>query len=654
MKKSNIFLTLAIASSCMMAVGCGSKAAATATTAAATTAAAETTTAAANNADIPADAVTATGSAKGMDGDVTVEVTLTKDKIYSVKVTDQHETEGIGTKAVEQMPPKMVEGNTIKVDTVSGATVTSTAILEAVKSAIKAAGFDPASFENDVAAGEKAADETLDTDVVIVGAGGAGMTAAIEAADAGKNVVLLESQTMVGGNSIRATGGMNAAKTKYQDENEFGEDAGVEKTLKTARETYKDNADIQALADTVEKQWKEYQAKKEGYFDSVELFQLDTMIGGKGLNNITLVKTLTENSAAGIDWLESIGATCHNVGSFGGASVKRIHRPVNAEGKTTAVGAYIVPILEENVNKRKNIQVLFSTTADKILTDDKGNATGVHATGETGNNVTVNASSVVLTTGGFGANLDKVVEYKPDLKGFMTTNAAGAQGQGIDMATAVGAATVDMDQIQIHPTVEADSAHLITEGLRGDGAILVNADGKRFIDEVGTRDVVSAAEIAQPGSYSWLIIDQKMVDASSVIQGYIKAGYTKQGDDYKALAKELGVDEDTFDKTMNTWNGYVKDKKDPDFNRTSFAAPLDQAPYYAIKVTAGIHHTMGGVKINENTEVLKDDNTAIGNLYAAGEVTGGVHGANRLGGNAVADFTVFGRIAGQNAAKNVK
>ena len=204
---------------------------------------------------------------------------------------------------------------------------------------------------------------------------------------------------------------------------------------------------------------------------------------------------------------------------------------------------------------------------------------------------------------------------------------------------------------QIHPTVEANTAALITEGLRGDGAVLINAEGKRFIDEVGTRDVVSAAEIDQTGSYSWLVVDQAMVDASSVIQGYIKKGYTVTGETYEELGKAMGVDEAAFAETMNTWNGYVEAKNDPDFGRTSFANKLDTAPYYAIKVTAGVHHTMGGLKINTNTEVLNENGEVIPGLFAAGEVTGGVHGANRLGGNAVADFTVFGRIAGAAASK---
>ena len=592
-----------------------------------------------------------TGTAKGMGGDVTVTLTLTDSKITGCTAEGADETQGIGTLALDQLPGQIAETGSIAVDGVTGATITSDAIKEAAAAALTAAGLNPDDFKTAVENnGEKAEDSTVDADIVIVGAGGAGMTAAITAAEEGKSVVILESQSMVGGNSVRATGGMNAGKTVYQDENEFGEAAGVEKTLKTAAEKYADNETITALAKTVSEQWAEYQANPTGYFDSVELMELDTMVGGKGINDPELVETLCSNSADAIDWLDEHGITLHNVASFGGASVKRIHRPVDADGKTISVGSYMIPLLQENCEKA-GVQILLNTTANEILTDANGAAVGVKATGASGETVTVNAKAVVLTTGGFGANLDMVTEYKPELKGFMTTNAAGAQGQGIEMATAIGAGTVDMDQIQIHPTVEANTAALITEGLRGDGAVLINAEGKRFIDEVGTRDVVSAAEIAQTGSYSWLVVDQAMVDASSVIQGYIKKGYTVTGETYEELGKAMGVDEAAFAETMNTWNGYVDAKNDPDFGRTSFANKLDTAPYYAIKVTAGVHHTMGGLKINTNTEVLNENGEVIPGLFAAGEVTGGVHGANRLGGNAVADFTVFGRIAGAAASK---
>ena len=590
-----------------------------------------------------------TGTAKGFGGDVSVTLTLTDGAITGCTAEGKDETQGVGSEAIAKMPGEIAESGSIAVDGVSGATVTSTAIKEAAAAALTAAGLNPDDYKTAVEKTGSAEDSTVDADVVVVGAGGAGMTAAITAAAEGKSVVILESQSMVGGNSVRATGGMNAGKTVYQDENEFGESAGVEKTLKTAAEKYADNETITALAKTVSEQWAAYQANPTGYFDSVELMELDTMIGGKGINDPELVETLCANSADAIDWLDEHGITLHNVSSFGGASVKRIHRPVNAEGKTVSVGSYMIPLLEENC-KKAGVQILLNTTANEILTDANGAAAGIKATGSTGETVTVNAKAVVLTTGGFGANLDMVVKYKPELKGFMTTNAAGIQGQGIEMAEAIGAATVDMDQIQIHPTVEANTAALITEGLRGDGAILINEEGQRFIDEVGTRDVVSAAEIAQTGSYSWLVVDQAMVDASSVIQGYIKKGYTVTGETYEELGKAMGVDAAAFAETMEKWNGYVEAKNDPDFGRTSFANPLNTAPYYAVKVTAGVHHTMGGLKINANTEVLNEKGEVIPGLFAAGEVTGGVHGANRLGGNAVADFTVFGRIAGAAAS----
>ncbi len=591
-----------------------------------------------------------TGTAQGLGGDVTVTLTLKDGKIVGCTATGDKETEGIGSKVIDSFPAIVAESGSIAVDAISGATVTSDAFVAAAEAALTEAGLNPEDYKTAIAtaAGE---DRTVDADVVVVGAGGAGMTAAISAAADGLKVVVVESQAMVGGNSVRATGGMNAAKTPLQDKNTFGESAGVEKTL-AAAEGYADNETITALAATVSEQWEAYKANPEGYFDSVELMELDTMIGGKGINNPELVKTLCSNTADSIVWLDSVGASLTSVGAFGGASVKRIHRPVNEEGKTLSVGAYIVPILEKNLQDA-GVEIILNTTVDTILTDANGAACGVSGVANDGSKLTVNADAVILTTGGFGANLDMVVSYKPELAGFMTTNAAGIQGQGIKMAEALGAATVDMDQIQIHPTVEANTASLITEGLRGDGAILVNAEGKRFFDEVSTRDKVSAAEIAQPGSYSYLIVDQAMADASNVIQGYIKKGFTTQGETYEELAKALGMDEAAFAETMNTWNGYVEAKNDPEFGRTSFANPLNTAPYYAIKVTAGVHHTMGGLKINPAAEVLTEDGSAIAGLFAAGEVTGGVHGANRLGGNAVADFVVFGRIAAQSAADYV-
>ena len=601
-----------------------------------------------------AETVTGTGAYQGFAGEVTVTVTLTDGVITAVTAEGANETAGIGSKAIETLPAEMQLNNTWNVDALTGATVTSKALVEATKLALAAAGVNADDYATKAEAA-KAEDAAYEADVVIVGAGGAGMTAALTVAEAGKKVIILESQAMVGGNTVKATGGMNAAKTAHQDMNTFdasGEIASLEKQLKAA-EAYADNAAITDLAAKVTVQWNDYQQNPTGYFDSVELMQLDTMIGGKGVNNPELVATMVNGTADAIDWLKTVNIDLHDVASFGGASVKRIHRPTNAEGKTVSVGAYMVPLLETACTENENITVLLETTANTILTKD-GAVCGVVATGKTGETVTVNAKAVILATGGFGANLEMVSELKPELDGFMTTNAPGLLGQGIKMAEAIGAATVDMDQIQIHPTVQADTSALITEGLRGDGAVLVNAEGKRFIDEVGTRDVVSAAEIAQTGSYSWLIVDDAMLQKSTVIQGYVKKGFVFTGNTYEELGAAIGVDGAALTETMNTWNGYVEAKNDPDFGRTSFANPLNTAPFYAIKVTAGIHHTMGGLQINTNTEVLDVNGNVIPGLFAAGEVTGGVHGANRLGGNAVADIVVFGRIAGAAAVEFAK
>ena len=591
-------------------------------------------------AGVCASAETFTGTANGI-GPVAVTLTVEDGKIAAAEVDTSSETPGIGKELGEKFAEAIVAAQGAEIDNVSGATVTTNAVKQAAEKAMEAAGLKAA---------EVVVVEDITCDVVIVGAGGAGMSAALQAIDSGvESVVVVEAAGSTGGNSSRATGGMNAGKTAAQDENAWKDatTTAVEATIAKAKAA--DYAEkIADLIAKVEEQFEAYKANPTGYFDSVELFALDTMVGGYGINDLDLVMTMAANSAEAIDWLATKNAHLVSVGSFGGASVMRIHRALTAEGKTTPVGAYLVKVLTAEVDAVEKIDLRLNTKATEIVMAD-GKAAGVKVTSEHGE-YTINAKAVILATGGFGADLERVASLKPELEGFVTTNAPSILGEGVDMAVAVGAATVDMEQIQIHPSVYTETSALITEGIRGDGAILVNQAGKRFVNELETRDVVSAAELAQEGGYAWTIVDQKMMDASATYYGYYTKGYAVMGESVAELAAAMGTDAAVLEETMNNWNAAVAAQNDAEFGRLSFANALDTAPYYAVKVAPGIHHCMGGLKINTAAEVLTEAGEAIPGLYAAGEVTGGVHGANRLGGNAVCDIIVYGRIAAQSAA----
>ncbi len=548
----------------------------------------------------------ATGSAKGIEGDVVVEVTADETTLYDIVVVEQNETEGIGSVAVEKLPGMILEAQSLKVDSIAGCTVTSDAIKNAVRAALETMGIDPAPFEVAPAAGEtgERTAETLDCDVVIVGAGGAGLTAAAQAAEKGAKVIVVEKMPIVGGNSLKATGGMNAADTAYQE----------------------------AL----------------GITDSgVEEFIEDTMNGGHQINDLELVTTMAENSAEAVDWLTSIGAPLPKVEATGGTTHKYLHEPEDG----SAVGSYLVAKLSEQVEKL-GVQVLLETEATEILMDGD-TAVGILAQ-SADTEYTINAGAVILATGGFGANYDMMTQYNESLAGAVTTNHAGATGDGITMGVAVGADTVDMEQIQLHPTVYQETGLLVSESVRSMGGILVNSSGKRFCNDLATRDAVSAAELEQEGSYAYIIFDQRIVDDLASCQKYIQNGLTVQADTYEGLAEAMGLTGDAvtnFVETMEKWNASVAAGVDEEFGRNNgMDEDLSTAPYYAIKIAPGIHHTMGGLKINTEAQVISTEGQPIAGLYAAGETTGGVHGGNRIGGNAVCDFVVFGRIAGNNAA----
>ena len=546
---------------------------------------------------------TYTAESQGIFVPVKVTVKVSETEIETVMIDATGETPELGGIAAEKMAMAIMTAQTPNVDTVSGATVTSNAIIAAATAALEQAGADiavlDANRQDTKDAGPKA-EETIDTDVVIIGAGGAGMTAAIMLQQAGKNFVILEKMPYVGGNTTKATGGMNASETHYQ--------------------------------------------KEQGIEDSNALFAADTMKGGHALNDSFLVAMMANSSASAIEWLDSIGAELPKISFSGGASVNRIHAPADGSG----VGAFLVDRFSAKLAEL-GVEVMLETVATELVTDADGKITAVKAEGPDAV-YTINTKAVILASGGFGANEEMYTTYRPDLKGTVTTNAPGATGDGIVMAQALGAALVDIEQIQLHPTVEQTTSILITESVRGDGAILVNQSGVRFTNELLTRDAVSAAELAQEGSYAYIIFDQKLRDNLKAIEKYVKSGITVQADTIEGLAEELNIDPATLAKTLSDWNEIVKNQRDPDFGRTTgMNEDLTTPPYYAIKIAPGIHHTMGGVKINTAAEVINTEGKVIPGLFAAGEVCGGVHGGNRLGGNAVADIVIFGRIAAESA-----
>ncbi|MGI6557415.1 MAG: flavocytochrome c [Limnochordia bacterium] len=441
--------------------------------------------------------------------------------------------------------------------------------------------------------------KTINTDVVVVGAGGAGLTAAITAKEAGADVVVVEKMMIIGGNTLRATGGLNAAGTVYQD--------------------------------------------KAGIKDSPDVHYEDTMKGGRYENVPELVRTMVDNAAAAVEWLNDLGANLIQVNLSGGSTNARSHAP---EGGG-AVGPAVVMTLQ-NAAKERGIEVLTQTKAAEVLVEG-GQVAGIRCETKDGELI-VKAKAVVIATGGYGANPDMVVKYRPDLKGFATTNHPGATGDGIDMAIRIGAATCQIGSIQTHPTVVPVSGIMITEAVRGQGAILINREGKRFIDELQTRDVVSEAILAQEGGSAFLVFDQGVRERLKAIEDYANQGLLTEAGSLQELGDKLGVSGEVLAETVAGYNKFVADKSDPDCGRQHLDYELNKAPYYAVEVTPAVHHTMGGLAINTKAEVLDEDGKAIPGLYAAGEVTGGVHGANRLGGNAVADIIVYGRIAGAEAA----
>lgn len=537
---------------------------------------------------------TFSGKADGRNGTIEVAFSVKDGKIVSTEILKEEETD-FAKPAIKSILEKFAStGKTAEIDINSGATITSKATLKALENAISSALGNT----------EQAKYKDTSCDIVIIGAGGAGLSAAAEAASKGATVIVLEKMGSTGGNTISATGGLNASETSIQ--------------------------------------------KKLGIQDTNEQFFEDTMKGGHYKNNPELVRNLVEKSAETVDWLISIGADLTDVGKMAGSTNKRTHRPQGGN----AVGSNLIPALEKAALKA-GAEIRCASKVLDIIEKD-GKAAGVKVSSES-SEYTISANAVIIATGGFGANPQMVISYKPEFEGFGTTNHKGATGDAFGWIEKFNVALTQMDEIQTHPTVVPGNGTMITEAVRGNGAILVNRDGKRFCTEMATRDVMSKAILAQKEKTAFLVFDQDVRESLKAIENYIETGLITQAGTLSELAEKLEIPAAEFEKTMAEYGQIQKSGIDPLGRKASeMPRPLTKAPFYAVEVGPAVHHTMGGITINTKAQVMDTEGNPVPGLFAAGEVTGGIHGANRLGGNAVADICIYGKIAADSALEEIR
>lgn len=566
---------------------------------------------------VSAAPVTTQGTGVGKHGDVTVAVTFDSGKIKDIKIVKQQENPVLAAKVFTDLKQHVIDTNSVQLDAISGATFSSKGFLDAVADAAKKAGVTLSKADKKaIKKAVKALPKESSYDVVVIGAGGAGFSAAIEAKNAGANVVLLEKMPAVGGNSLISGAEMNAAKNWVQPK------LGIND-------------------------------------DSPELHAEDTYKGGDMKGDMNVIKVMTHNALDAAKWCRDyLGVRFEddNLFFFGGHSRKRALIPV---GHT---GTEFITKFQAKADEL-GIPVITNMKAEELIKDKSGRVVGVKAT-MNGASYTFNAKGgVVLATGGFGANPEMVKKYNPKIdERFKTTDAPGTTGEALYMAERAGAQLVNMGYIQTYPICDPISGviELIADA-RFDGAIMLNQEGKRFVEELQRRDVLSEAILKQTGGYCWVLWNDKIGSISNTVREHPTEyeAFTKQGimatcDDLKCVADFTKIPFDSLKGTVNRVSSMTGKGNDKDFNHRSGLVDMTQGKYYVIKAVPSVHHTMGGVRINEKAQALTAEGKAIPGLWAAGEVTGVTHGTNRLGGNAYTDIIVFGRIAGKAAAEAAK
>lgn len=591
--------------------------------------------------------------AYGNNDYLNVEVTVDIDRITSIKVPGHHETIFMGEMAIEKLTDEILRYQTLNVDAVAGATVTSAAFKKAVADALLQSGVNLAALQTPIPPQGKRSSGTTeeDYDLVIVGSGGAGLSAAVTATEnAKRKVIVLEKMPVIGGNTLRCASAYNAADPERQK---------ALPMTNTLKEAVQKAISEKPVSPEHAKLMADVKAKYDAYlasgsttlFDCPEWHALQTYNGGDKVGLIPVIRTYADNALDTLHWMEAHGTPVLNRVSQGaGALWQRTHQ-VDAPAGT----GLVKPLYDAAI--KQGAKIVTGMKAEKLIVKD-GKVVGVSATDTLGNEYNfMSTYGVILATGGYSQNKELRQKSSPVLTPDMvSTNQPGATGDGIIMATKIGAATTGMNYVQVYPLATPGTGALQGRARKMSGlddVIDVNAQGLRFVKEDARRDEFVAAIKKQPGGMCWDINDSSIVQPvnsfAENVETLVKLGRIYKADTLADLAKQLGMPPANLEKTVAEFNAMVDAKEDTQFGRKLFDRKIEKAPFYATPRAPSIHHTMGGLLINPKAQVLDINGRVIPGLYAAGEVTGGIHGSNRLGGNATADVLTFGRIAAKTA-----